>query len=1312
MRLKTLLVTGLLIIGASALFGISEVSAVGIGEDCTNSSMCDSLHCDSSTGKCACISDSGYCNYNAQCCGGSCSPNPDPTISLGLCGVGGGEDPVPDTSPCPISPGTNPDCETRTRNPITSLCDNVQLHVNASCTTSNNQSGSCKLSGGSISCVATQTSCSLSACAAQGLTSPTLTSKATCGTSCDPGWNLIGTLPGYCGGNVDNTCHCCKIGPYCGDGTVNQSHEECDDGNTANGDGCASDCQIQASPECGNGILETYVDEECDDGNTANGDNCSSTCKIEEILPPSSCSSSCQEDWWFGDDFYDGDGIVPYYGSKTQMLYISEPDSEREVISYGGPNATIPDDLDTVFGSCADQIKAIWHYEGNGSWIKWQNNPDLTYLNDLTVMDSGKIYQILLSSGTCLWETPYCNYAIDCNTAGNCNNHINCQDEPVCGNGNKEEGEECDDGNLTDGDDCSSSCLREAIGQCSDCGVGALNLCDLAECKALGDCVFIKGRLLNSCRPGTKVTLTVKDRLFDQPQNNVAISITPGSGTNGGAGCTTNNEGACSVILLESSWPYTIFIYDLRYVLDSKVASPFRSGVKVSSSEPIDVALNPYLINCTDSDPENDYYIKGESSQKDKMSQDYCQGNQLYQYQCVNNTITRGDPYECSNSCADGVCVRPTGEEARAKINLSLKNENNQAITGVRAVVSSAGNCITEHDGSCSIEGIYPDDYTFLVNDTFYSCLSELGCPKSFTALPGDNKISLTLRKIPLQMEICSDTDHGLDYYKKGAAKDNKSGGGAGRTVIDKCHADGAVRGGGKLEEAFCMANGFAWTETYTCPNGCKDDACIGDEPTPIPCTDTDGGINFSRAGTAVDATGDYTDYCQGDYIEEYYCEDDDQVGRTTKRCADDSCVNGVCTKEQPVLCLDTDTSDEFPDGQNFFRTGTASDVSGSHKDTCDWNTGELLEYYCSGDYQVSVATKECINNSCSSGICLDGLVDDSPVDGVIVAPIGDEPYDPDEPPFDEEDPSDPGTPSDPSDPDVPGLPTLTCEDCGGSLIDSNLCDRDECMGLGDCAYDGGRAFNKCIQRHADQVTPEDGGEYKTTPSGTPHPVTVSVPARAIPSEYSFGEISVRGYNVTDDNAPRWARNLPSGINQSDIIGGYVYNLEILSDNDQEIRNFNQPVTVSVQYKASDLEGLEENDILFHLYSSSANKWDTFHVKLDKSTNTIRFETTHFSLGFATEASISSIVVSPPTGSLISGDLSDVVSRILGWIFFVVVILAPLMIIIGSYMYMTSRGEAEKTQKAKRLILWAILGLVVAASGKIIISVINDILGI
>lgn len=60
----------------------------------------------------------------------------------------------------------------------------------------------------------------------------------------------------------------------CGNGIL-EATEECDDGNTTNGDGCSAQCKIEV-PVCGNGKLDPG--EQCDDGNTNNNDACKNDC--------------------------------------------------------------------------------------------------------------------------------------------------------------------------------------------------------------------------------------------------------------------------------------------------------------------------------------------------------------------------------------------------------------------------------------------------------------------------------------------------------------------------------------------------------------------------------------------------------------------------------------------------------------------------------------------------------------------------------------------------------------------------------------------------------------------------------------------------------------------------------------------------------------------------------------------------------------------------------------------------------------------------------------------------------------------------
>lgn len=103
-----------------------------------------------------------------------------------------------------------------------------------------------------------------------------------CSSTCtqQPGWMCIGLNPSIC------------FLPICGDG-IKTPNEQCDDNNLQNGDGCTNTCSTEPGwactgnqpsictllPVCGNGILESG--EQCDDNNTTNGDGCSSTCTLE-----------------------------------------------------------------------------------------------------------------------------------------------------------------------------------------------------------------------------------------------------------------------------------------------------------------------------------------------------------------------------------------------------------------------------------------------------------------------------------------------------------------------------------------------------------------------------------------------------------------------------------------------------------------------------------------------------------------------------------------------------------------------------------------------------------------------------------------------------------------------------------------------------------------------------------------------------------------------------------------------------------------------------------------------------------------------
>ena len=92
-------------------------------------------------------------------------------------------------------------------------------------------------------------------------------------------------------GNYSNNDECtneCKIN-VCGDGILWKGVELCDGGDKD--ERCSEDCKVCSQIVCGDGI--PAGDEECDDGNTEDGDGCSADCKEEPPCTPEATPPPC-----------------------------------------------------------------------------------------------------------------------------------------------------------------------------------------------------------------------------------------------------------------------------------------------------------------------------------------------------------------------------------------------------------------------------------------------------------------------------------------------------------------------------------------------------------------------------------------------------------------------------------------------------------------------------------------------------------------------------------------------------------------------------------------------------------------------------------------------------------------------------------------------------------------------------------------------------------------------------------------------------------------------------------------------------------
>lgn len=228
----------------------------------------------------------------------------------------------------------------------------------------------------------------------------------------------------------------------CGNG-IKEGGETRDDGNTNNGDGCSSTCQLEPPPQtCGNGVKEGT--EECDDGNTTDYDSCSSSCMIE--------TPSC---------------------------------GNNHVESYAGEQCDPPNGT-----TCDTSCQTIPTVCGNG------------ILQPGEACDDGNTTDYDGCSSSCTIETPSCgNEHVESYVGEQCDPpdgvlcDEKCKEIPiVCGNGIKQPGEACDDGNGIDDDACTNKCalptcgdgIKQANEACDDQNLdntdGCLQTCVLASC--------------------------------------------------------------------------------------------------------------------------------------------------------------------------------------------------------------------------------------------------------------------------------------------------------------------------------------------------------------------------------------------------------------------------------------------------------------------------------------------------------------------------------------------------------------------------------------------------------------------------------------------------------------------------------------------------------------------------------------------------------------------------------------------------------------------------------------------------------------
>lgn len=72
----------------------------------------------------------------------------------------------------------------------------------------------------------------------------------------------------------------------------------------------------------------------------------------------------------------------------------------------------------------------------------------------------------------------------------------------------------------------------------------------------------------------------------------------------------------------------------------------------------------------------------------------------------------------------------------------------------------------------------------------------------------------------------------------------------------------------------------------------------------------------------------------------------------------------------------------------------------------------------------------------------------------------------------------------------------------------------------------------------------------------------------------------------------------------------------------------------------------------------------------------------------------------------------ELLDKLIDFLFYLAIMIAPIMIIVAGFYFITAAGQPEKIQTAKKIILWVLIGLLIVFCAKGLIMALGEILGI
>lgn len=249
-------------------------------------------------------------------------------------------------------------------------------------------------------------------------------------------------------GSLSGSASAAWVTPQCGNGAT-EGAEQCDDGNSSNGDNCTTACK---NAVCGDGYVDTQAPnvEQCDDGNMNSNDACTNACKTnvcgDQLVNPD--AEECDDGNPVNTDGCTNDCHLPRCGDH--IVQSGEACDDGNLVDTDGctNGCALP--------RCGDGIPQ----PGNGETCDDGNSSDQD--------DCKTNCQLNVCGDGILDNQPPATEQCD---DGNGNNTDGCSNTCLlasCGDGITQpgSGEECDDANPVPDDGCTNSC------QLPECGDG------------------------------------------------------------------------------------------------------------------------------------------------------------------------------------------------------------------------------------------------------------------------------------------------------------------------------------------------------------------------------------------------------------------------------------------------------------------------------------------------------------------------------------------------------------------------------------------------------------------------------------------------------------------------------------------------------------------------------------------------------------------------------------------------------------------------------------------------------------------------